>query len=147
MKLRENHHQQKNQIVQNADISSRFPWKFFIITFSFSWIIWLPCVLAAQGLFELPIPEMILAGIGAFGPTGIQMVLSVWITCSSVQPASSSHRQLQGGRNPHILVGRNFISEIPRSVNQSPKRILVMISVVNDSILEYGHFNVTVNQE
>jgi len=69
MKLRENHHQQKNQIVQNADISSRFPWKFFIITFSFSWIIWLPCVLAAQGLFELPIPEMILAGIGAFGPT------------------------------------------------------------------------------
>ncbi len=45
-----------------------FPWKYFVITFAFSWIIWLPGVLAARGLFELPVPELVLVGIGAFGP-------------------------------------------------------------------------------
>jgi len=45
-----------------------FPWQYFIIAFAFSWIIWLPGILAARGLFELPIPELALAGIGAFGP-------------------------------------------------------------------------------
>jgi len=48
--------------------STRFPWKYFIIAFTFSWIVWLPGVLAARGFFELPIPELALAGIGAFGP-------------------------------------------------------------------------------
>lgn len=65
----------------------------------------------------------------------------------SIQIASLLHCQSQGGRNPHISEVGNFISEIPRSMNQSPKRIPVMILVINDSILEYGHFNVTVNQE
>jgi membrane protease YdiL (CAAX protease family) len=48
--------------------SYRFPWKYFVIAFAFSWIVWLPGVLAARGLFELPFPELVLAGIGAFGP-------------------------------------------------------------------------------
>lgn len=48
--------------------SYSFPWKYFVIAFAFSWIIWLPGVLAARGLFELPIPEFALAMIGAFGP-------------------------------------------------------------------------------
>ena len=48
--------------------SYSFPWKYFVIAFAFSWIIWLPGVLAARGLFELPIPEFALAVIGSFGP-------------------------------------------------------------------------------
>jgi len=53
---------------QNVNVPYRFPWQYFIIAFGFSWIIWLPGILAARGLFELPLPELVLAGIGAFGP-------------------------------------------------------------------------------
>jgi len=53
---------------QKSDVPYRFPWQYFVIAFAFSWIVWLPGVLAAQGLFELPLPELALAGIGAFGP-------------------------------------------------------------------------------
>jgi membrane protease YdiL (CAAX protease family) len=54
---------------QNLDMPYRFPLRFFVIAFGFSWIIWLPGVLAARGLFELPFSEVVLAGIGTFGPS------------------------------------------------------------------------------
>lgn len=54
---------------QNVDVPRRFPWRFFVMAFCFTWIIWLPGFFAAQGLIELPIPEMVLLGIGSFGPT------------------------------------------------------------------------------
>jgi len=62
---------------QNVDMPYRFPWRYFVIAFGFSWVIWLPAVLAARGLFELPIPEMVLAGIGSFGPS----VAAFYLTC------------------------------------------------------------------
>lgn len=55
-------------MAEHKTLSHSFPWKYFVIAFVFSWIIWLPGVLAARGLFELPVPELALAGIGAFGP-------------------------------------------------------------------------------
>ena len=54
---------------QNVDMPYRFPWRFFVMAFGFTWIIWLPGFFVAQGLIELPIPEMVLLGIGSFGPT------------------------------------------------------------------------------
>jgi len=45
-----------------------FPWSYFGIAFAFSWIVWLPAVLAARGLFALPVSELVFAGIGSFGP-------------------------------------------------------------------------------
>jgi membrane protease YdiL (CAAX protease family) len=55
-------------LVDHETHSHSFPWKYFVIAFVFSWIVWLPGVLAARGLFDLPVPELALAGIGAFGP-------------------------------------------------------------------------------
>ncbi|MGM0366466.1 MAG: CPBP family intramembrane glutamic endopeptidase [Actinomycetota bacterium] len=45
-----------------------FPWKYILIAFGFSWIIWLPGVLASKSLFQLPFSYTLLTGIGAFGP-------------------------------------------------------------------------------
>jgi len=54
-------------------IKSPFPWRFFAITFLWSWMLWLPLALAGAGI--LPIGKDLLAGltmpvtaIGAFGP-------------------------------------------------------------------------------
>jgi len=44
------------------------PWKYLIIAYAFSWIVWLPAVLSTYGLFELKIPHTFIIGIGAFGP-------------------------------------------------------------------------------
>lgn len=51
--------------------SSRNPWKFFILTFAYSWIIWLPSVLASLGLklpFDVAGYSMVVVIIGAFAP-------------------------------------------------------------------------------
>jgi len=45
-----------------------FPWDFFAIAFIFSWVFWLPGVLANRGLFSLPVSERVLLVIGAHGP-------------------------------------------------------------------------------
>lgn len=45
---------------------------FFIITFAFSWLIWLPGVF----LPELPIPGMVLQALGALGPTIAALALT-----------------------------------------------------------------------
>src|SRR5665647_609760 len=51
----------------------RFPYRFFVVTFAWSWLIWLPLVLAGAGVF--PLGKGLLAGLtvpwiflGAFGP-------------------------------------------------------------------------------
>jgi len=61
---------------------SRFPYRFFVVTFLWSWIIWLPLVLAGfhviplgpEFLAKADIPAIILA---AFGP-GIGALYSLW---------------------------------------------------------------------
>lgn len=50
---------------------SRNPWKFFLLTFAYSWLIWIPSVLDGLGL-ELPFDvsgySMVVVIIGAFAP-------------------------------------------------------------------------------
>ena len=48
--------------------AEKFPWTFFTIAYGFSWLFWLPGVLATRGLFELPIPATVLVILGAHGP-------------------------------------------------------------------------------
>ena len=83
---------------QSVDIPYRFPYLYFVIAFGFSWIIWLPGVLAAQGLFDLPIPEMVLAGVGSFGPS----VSAFYLT-----------RRNQGRKGVRTLIKRALNFRIP----------------------------------
>ena len=54
-------------------MSSKFPLRFFVVTFSWSWLMWLPLLLAGLGVYHLSesistiitVPMVIL---GAFGP-------------------------------------------------------------------------------
>lgn len=50
---------------------SRAPWKFFLLTFAYSWILWIPSVLDGLG-FKLPFDvtgySMVVVVIGAFAP-------------------------------------------------------------------------------
>ena len=53
--------------------SIRFPFRFFIITFIWSWLFWIPLVLASQGIIKMPVE--LLSGmtlpvsiVAAFGP-------------------------------------------------------------------------------
>ena len=48
--------------------AEKFPWTFFAIAYGFSWLFWLPGVLATRGLFELPFPSTLLVILGAHGP-------------------------------------------------------------------------------
>ena len=56
--------------------TNRFPWDYFIVTFGFSWLCWLPCVLETAGVLELPIPWEIFLLLGICGP----LVGAVWAT-------------------------------------------------------------------
>lgn len=51
--------------------SNRNPWKYFLLTFAYSWIIWIPSVLDGLGI-DLPINvadySMVVVVIGAFAP-------------------------------------------------------------------------------
>lgn len=51
---------------KNSD--SRFPWDFFLIAFAFSWLFWMPAVMANRGAISLPVSERTLQIIGAHGP-------------------------------------------------------------------------------
>jgi len=75
-----------------------FPWNYFAVAFAFSWIVWLPGVLAARGLFTLPVPELVLAGIGAFGP----FVSAFYLT-----------RRNQGNKGVKTLIKRALDFRIP----------------------------------
>lgn len=50
--------------------------RFFVITFVFSWLFWLPLVLASLGVIELPIPNSVWVIVGAHGP----LFASVFLT-------------------------------------------------------------------
>lgn len=55
----------------NSEPSGRKPWKFFLLTFAYSWILWIPAVLAGLGM-ELPFDvtgySTVVVIIGAFAP-------------------------------------------------------------------------------
>jgi len=53
-----------------------FPWKFFILSFVFTWICWSPGWLATLGLFELPVPFLVFFFIGTWGP----FAAASWLT-------------------------------------------------------------------
>lgn len=51
--------------------NARNPWKFFLLTFAYSWILWLPSVLDGLGLdlpFDVSGYSMVVVIIGAFAP-------------------------------------------------------------------------------
>ncbi len=51
--------------------NSRSPWKFFLLTFAYSWIIWIPSVLDGLGIdlpFNVAGYSMVVVIIGAFAP-------------------------------------------------------------------------------
>lgn len=54
-----------NEVKKTRD---HFPWKYFLFTFAFSWIIWLPGILVTKGIIKLPVSNMIIVGAGSFGP-------------------------------------------------------------------------------
>ncbi|MFO7928671.1 MAG: type II CAAX endopeptidase family protein [Candidatus Humimicrobiaceae bacterium] len=58
----------KTDGMDNKRWQEYFPWKYILVAFGFSWIIWLPGILASKGFFQLPISYTLLTGIGAFGP-------------------------------------------------------------------------------
>lgn len=58
----------KTDDMDNKRWQEYFPWKYILVSFGFSWIIWLPGILASKGFFQLPISYTLLTGIGAFGP-------------------------------------------------------------------------------
>ncbi len=48
--------------------SNSFLWKYFIIAFTFSWILWLPGILQSRGVISTPLPPLLFLIIGSFGP-------------------------------------------------------------------------------
>lgn len=49
---------------------------FFLLAFGFSWLFWLPAVLASIGLFSLTLPNVVLVVIGAHGPLFASLALT-----------------------------------------------------------------------
>ena len=57
----------------NRETEGRFPYRFFVVTFAWSWLIWLPLVLAGAGI--IPLGKNLLSALtvpwialGVFGP-------------------------------------------------------------------------------
>lgn len=50
--------------------------RYFGLAFGISWLLWLPNVLATAGLFALPFPPVVLAGLGSFGPSVAALLLT-----------------------------------------------------------------------
>lgn len=48
--------------------SNSFPWKYFIIAFTFSWILWIPAILQSKEIILTPLPFFVFLVIGSFGP-------------------------------------------------------------------------------
>lgn len=49
---------------------------FFLLAYGFSWLFWLPAVLASTGSLSLPFPNIVLVGIGAHGPLFAALALA-----------------------------------------------------------------------
>lgn len=43
-------------------------WTFFVITFVYSWALWLPGILQSRGVISTPVPLALFVAIGSFGP-------------------------------------------------------------------------------
>lgn len=60
--------------------ANRDPWKFFLLTFAYSWVIWIPSVLDGIGI-ELPFIvtgySIVVVIIGAFAPMMAAITLVV----------------------------------------------------------------------
>jgi membrane protease YdiL (CAAX protease family) len=54
--------------IADGRIPCSFPWKFFIMSFGISWLLWLPGWLATQGLIVLPLPFAVFFFAGTWGP-------------------------------------------------------------------------------
>lgn len=52
----------------NISVSKRSLVNFFILTLSFSWLFWLPGVLASYNILSTPVPNVVWVVIGAHGP-------------------------------------------------------------------------------
>ncbi len=78
----------EKQVVMKQDQiekQARFPYRFFVVTFVWSWLCWLPLVLASVGI--LPIGKDLLSAlsfpvslVGAFGSSSRNLLLSQNIT-------------------------------------------------------------------
>jgi membrane protease YdiL (CAAX protease family) len=56
--------------------STWFPWEYFLVTFGFSWLCWLPDVLDTSGVIHLPVPQELFLVLGVMGP----IVGAIWVT-------------------------------------------------------------------
>jgi uncharacterized protein len=65
------------KVTTNEAIVTNRVFKFVLMAFGFSWLFWLPAVLAGRGLIALPVPAGMLTTIGAFGPMLAALILSV----------------------------------------------------------------------
>jgi uncharacterized protein len=45
-----------------------FPWEYFLVTFGFSWLFWLPLVLETRGVIKLPVPREVFLLLAIMGP-------------------------------------------------------------------------------
>jgi hypothetical protein len=57
-----------DQSLKTSNRLSWFPWEYFIITFGFSWLCWLPDVLETSGVIKLPVPHELFLVLGVMGP-------------------------------------------------------------------------------
>lgn len=48
--------------------TNSFPWKYFVIAFTFSWILWFPGILQSRNVISIPLPFLLFIGLGSFGP-------------------------------------------------------------------------------
>lgn len=48
--------------------NNSFPWRYFIIAFVFSWILWCPGILQSREVISTPLPLLFFIVIGSFGP-------------------------------------------------------------------------------
>jgi len=46
-----------------------FPWNYFLIVFSFTWVFWIPGILQSRGVIATPFPVLLFLLIGSFGPS------------------------------------------------------------------------------
>jgi CAAX protease family protein len=56
-------------------LSSWFPWEYFLIAFSWSWLFWSPLVLETLGIIKLPIPREVFLLLAILGP----LAGAIWV--------------------------------------------------------------------
>ena len=77
--------------------NKRNPWKFFLLTFAYSWLIWIPSVLDGLGV-ELP-----------FNVTGYSMVVVIIGAFAPLLAAITLVARMKGGRVSSLSLERRLI--------------------------------------